>query len=332
MAKHRIAIIGAGLAGAAAARALSARGISTVVFDKGRGPGGRLSTRRAATDWGEVRFDHGAQFLTAEGKSFSQFLTDAHAHGAAAQWEGRVVSIDRGGNAEALRARARWVGTPSMNSLIKYALKDHDVRYGHRAVKAKGGPGKWMVHFEDGTLEGPFHALALTLPPEQLIEFLARSEGDYAEIITEAIASEIAPCWSVMCLPETEADLGFDGAKLLGGALRWMARNKSRPGRSGPEGWVLHASPDWSRAFLDSTPETVGKMLTEEAFIRFGLPMPKYVSAHRWLYAQVEKAPETAFALDDSGTVGCAGDWRLGGKAECGWDSGEALGESLQAL
>lgn len=332
MANQRVAVIGAGLAGAAAARALSARGFTPVLFDKGRGPGGRLSTRRADTEWGEIRFDHGAQFLTAEGDSFSRFLTEAQEQGAAAQWEGRVVSIDRGGNAEALRARSRWVGTPAMNTLIKHALKDHDVSFAHRAIKAKGGPGKWMIHFEDGSSQGPFHALALTLPPEQLIDFLARSDGDYAEMITEAIASEIAPCWAVMCVPETDADLGFDGAKLLGGALRWMARNNSRPGRSGPDGWVLHASPDWSRAFIDSDPETVARMLTEEAFIRFGLPTPKYVKAHRWLYALVETAPCTAFALDDTGTVGCAGDWRLGGRAECGWDSGEALGESLQVL
>jgi len=288
-----------------------------------------MSTRRVQTEQGEVRFDHGAQFVTAEGASFNQFLTQAHQHGAAAQWEGRVVSIDRGGNAEALRARSRWVGAPAMNSLIKHALKDQDVQFAKRAVKAKGGPGKWMVHFEDGQVDGPFQALALTLPPEQLIEFLARSDGDFADMITEAIASEIAPCWAVMCIPETQTDLGFDGAKLLGGALRWMARNNSRPGRSGPDGWVLHASPDWSRAFLESDPETVARLLTEEAFIRFGLPAPLFVQAHRWRYALVETAPETAFALDESGTVGCAGDWRLGGRAECGWDSGEALGESL---
>ena len=55
-----VAVIGAGMAGLAAARTLAAAGHAVQVFDKGRGIGGRLSTRR--TDYGA--FDHGAQYAT----------------------------------------------------------------------------------------------------------------------------------------------------------------------------------------------------------------------------------------------------------------------------
>ena len=41
-----IAVIGAGLAGISAARALIAHGHAVTIFDQGRGPGGRLATRR----------------------------------------------------------------------------------------------------------------------------------------------------------------------------------------------------------------------------------------------------------------------------------------------
>ena len=53
---ERIAIIGAGLAGLSAARALTAAGHTPVVFEKSRGLGGRLATRR--TEFGPI--DHGA--------------------------------------------------------------------------------------------------------------------------------------------------------------------------------------------------------------------------------------------------------------------------------
>ena len=43
----RVAIIGAGISGLACARQLVKAGVSVVVFDKGRGIGGRVATRRA---------------------------------------------------------------------------------------------------------------------------------------------------------------------------------------------------------------------------------------------------------------------------------------------
>ncbi|HAV50260.1 MAG TPA: deoxyribodipyrimidine photolyase, partial [Brevundimonas sp.] len=54
--RDRIAIIGAGLAGLAAGRALAETGMTPVIFEKSRGLGGRLATRR--TDFGPI--DHGA--------------------------------------------------------------------------------------------------------------------------------------------------------------------------------------------------------------------------------------------------------------------------------
>ena len=49
-AAERVAIIGAGLSGLVCARSLADDGLRVQVFDKARGPGGRLSTRRAG-DW-----------------------------------------------------------------------------------------------------------------------------------------------------------------------------------------------------------------------------------------------------------------------------------------
>ena len=46
-----IAIVGAGISGLMAATYLAEKGKAPVLFDKGRGPGGRMSTRR----FGEFR-------------------------------------------------------------------------------------------------------------------------------------------------------------------------------------------------------------------------------------------------------------------------------------
>jgi len=79
MAAAKIAILGAGLAGISAARALIARGHAVTIFDKGRGPGGRLATRRMEAAGRKLQFDHGAQYLRAEGAGFAAALVEAKA-------------------------------------------------------------------------------------------------------------------------------------------------------------------------------------------------------------------------------------------------------------
>ncbi len=327
----RAAVIGAGLAGAAAARALAQAGFTPVLFDKGRGPGGRLSTRRAETPQGEVRIDHGAQFVTAETAGFQALIDAAAAAGAAQAWQARLVSIDRAGGLQPLRPKARWVGVPGMSALVRTALDGQDVRFGARVRHLSGAPGAWHVHFEDGEADGPFERIALTVPPEQLMDILARTDADFSVLIEAARNAKIGPCWTVMAVLDAPFDPGFDGAQMLGGAIRWMACMKARPGWQGPECWVLQGSPDWSQAFLEAEPESVIRALCEEAFVRFGMPAPVWSRAHRWRYALVQQGAGTPCALDPSGTLGVGGDWRLGPRAELAWTSGLALGDALGA-
>ena len=87
----RVAIIGAGMAGLAAARLLREAGASCTIFDKSRGLGGRMATRRT----GDFSFDHGAQYFTARGPRFRALVDDWSAAGHAAGWYGGPSSARR---------------------------------------------------------------------------------------------------------------------------------------------------------------------------------------------------------------------------------------------
>ena len=63
-----ILVVGAGMAGLAAARHLRQAGCQVLLVDKGRRPGGRLATRSL----GSGVFDHGAQYFTARDPYFQQ--------------------------------------------------------------------------------------------------------------------------------------------------------------------------------------------------------------------------------------------------------------------
>jgi renalase len=64
----RIAIIGAGLTGIAAARHLRALGLAPTLYEKSRGYGGRCATKR----WQDCRIDHGAQYFTLRDSAFRE--------------------------------------------------------------------------------------------------------------------------------------------------------------------------------------------------------------------------------------------------------------------
>ncbi|RYE52407.1 MAG: FAD-binding protein, partial [Rhizobiaceae bacterium] len=101
----RFAIIGSGMAGLACADALASAGHSAELFDKGRGAGGRMATRRMHTPLGQVSIDHGAQYFTVRDPGFAQLVARWRSAGIATPW------VPAGKDA--------WIGIPGMNAVIK---------------------------------------------------------------------------------------------------------------------------------------------------------------------------------------------------------------------
>ena len=104
-----IAIIGAGLAGLSCATALEAAGHDVTLFDKGRAPGGRMSTRRIETTAGTASFDHGAQYFTVRDPAFRAETARWQAAGLAAPWPAAGPDA--------------WVGTPGMTAPVRTLAK-----------------------------------------------------------------------------------------------------------------------------------------------------------------------------------------------------------------
>lgn len=78
----RIAIIGAGLAGLTCGKALQQAGHDVVIFEKSRGIGGRLATRRAEPFY----FDHGVAAFTASDDDFQSFVNQLLTEEVVAVW------------------------------------------------------------------------------------------------------------------------------------------------------------------------------------------------------------------------------------------------------
>jgi renalase len=114
------------------------------------------------------------------------------------------------------------------------------------------------------------------------------------------------------------------------GPVAWIARNDSKPGRdSAPETVVVHATPAWSRAHLDDSAEGAAAALLSDLRPQIGDAEPAFRMVHRWLYARVEQAAGTPYLWDPARQVGACGDWAVGPRVECAFDSGEALAGAI---
>ena len=168
--------------------------------------------------------------------------------------------------------------------------------------------------------------MLLAVPAPQAVPLLQQAAPELASL---AAGAHMRGCWALMLRFAAPVDLPFDAAFVNDGPLRWIARDSSKPGRSGPETWLLHASSEWSQAHLEQEADAVAAELLH-AFTQLGGPAPQAWAAHRWRYADTEPALEQGCAWHGEHAIGLCGDWLNGGKVEGAWRSGRLL--ARQAL
>jgi predicted NAD/FAD-dependent oxidoreductase len=315
-----VGIVGAGVSGLVAARTLADRGVGITVFEKARGPGGRLSTRRT----GELAFDHGAQYFTVRGEPFRRTVSSWGESGLVARWDGRI-GVAVGGKVEPKEAGPeRFVGVPRMSSIARHLADSLDVRYGTRVERLEPAGAGWRLVAADGKDLGRFDVVIVTAPPAQSAALLA----PVPDLAAAVAAVRMLPAQAVMAAFDTRLDLPYDGLFFPEDApLSWAARNSSKPGRPPTEAWVLHGSPGWSARNLETSREAVAETLLTSLVDATGaaLPAPSFVTTHRWLYALAEEPLDAGCLFDAERRIGVAGDWCRRSRVEGAFLSGDAL-------
>ena len=85
----KAAVVGAGFAAAVLAKPLADQGWQLSFFEKSRGTGGRMTTRRHEG----VSFDHGTPYFTARTARFRQYLQPFIDEGLVQDWSPRVQTL-----------------------------------------------------------------------------------------------------------------------------------------------------------------------------------------------------------------------------------------------
>ena len=327
--KAKVAVVGAGLSGLACANALSRSGHAVRIFDKGRGPGGRASTRRSEIDGVEVSFDHGAQYFTMRDPELAARVAKWEQRGVVQRWEGRIAVLGEGGAVESYSTKDRYVGTPGMSAIAQYLAHGQDLRCGVTVSRIQRDGRGVRVLDQSGSSLGEFDFVVVTAPPAQTKALVSAA----SETIAARAASVVMmPCWAVMAAFEPGLDLPYDGAFINEGPLSWIARTSSKPSRTDrPDRWVLHASATWSTSHLEDERDAVAHELLEACFEATGAPRlaPIWTHAHRWRYALAENALEDGCLLDPEAHVAACGDWTCGNRVEGAFLAGLAAARAV---
>lgn len=326
--RPRVAVIGAGISGLCLSRALLEDGLDVVTFEKSRGPGGRMSTRRAAES--RYSFDHGAQFFTARAPEFVQQVADWQAAGVVAPWPGRLGQISGGQFIPEPTRHPRFVGVPRMSALTRHLSAGLQAQVATRIDALEQTSDGWRLHSTAGEVFGTFDVVISTAPSPQTAPLLAPHSPALA---ARADAAEMLPCFCLMLAFPAPLRVPFDAARLDTPPLGWIARNTSKPGRAEAECWVLHADAAWSKEHLEDDKAAVGQEMLASFTALTGAGEPEFSSLHRWRYARASGpfTEQEPILWDAQLGLGACGDWLAGERVEEAWRSAQAMAQTVRS-
>lgn len=304
--------MGAGIAGASCAGHLAAAGWAVDVFDKARGVGGRLSSRRLEQGWASL----GTPFISAKRDPFRSQLREWTRQGwlepvRGDVWQGRAtVSWSQA------HLQNHYRPMIETSKLVRALLGDATL---HTLAPVASLRARTIV-MQDGQEHGDYSCVICSVPTPQALPML-----ESLPLLRERLSDvHYRPIWSFLMRWEggpAANVIQFDD-HLLSLAVRQVS--------DGPGLWTVHSSHEFAETYLEASVEEASTRAASALMGLLGLPWPVEVEAsHLWRYAQPAASTGGFWLSDRESRVALIGDGIAGEGVERAWESGIRLAQAL---
>ena len=296
------------MTGLSAARILTQKGHEVTVLDKGRGFGGRMSTRTIEN----AKADHGAQYFSVKTPEFQVLISELQTENVTAEWH------------LAQRDNVRYVGAKGMNMIPKKLASSLNVLVNEKVILIESN----KVKTESGNVYD-FDNLVITIPIPQVIDLFQNSKIDFSNYDKTVLAQiEYQPCIAVMAVLKKPTEIVSGGIILENQPVAWIADNFQKGITEIPTA-TIHASATYSSKRFDDDLQEVANDLLSSVNQHI---MPENIvsfQTHRWKFSNATKRYEKPFYQVESTNIFLGGDGFGMGNVEGAFLSGYYLGMNL---
>ena len=308
----RAGIVGAGISGASCAGVLAAAGWEVDIFDKARGAGGRLSTRRFEEGWATL----GSQFISAKRDPFRSQLREWVRQGWLVPVRGKIWKG---------RATVSWAQAHLQNhyrpliptsQLVRNLLGTARLHTQTRVATIR--PRTLIL--ESGEIRGEYDCVICSVPSPQaipMLEALPRLRDRLAESV------HYRPVWTFLMRWEGGPDaevIQFDD-DMLNIAVRQA---------EGAGVWAVHSTHEFAETYLQASVVEAGTRAASALMGLLGLQWPVEIeAAHLWKLARPSSSAGGFWLSDRENRVALIGDGIAGAGVERAWESGTRFAQAL---
>jgi renalase len=300
-----VVVVGAGIAGVACARALTAAGVEVRVLERSRVVGGRMASRRLHGR----PVDLGAAYFTVSDPGFAQIVDGWQTAGLARPWTDTLAIIGDGARGSSA-GPMRWAAPGGLRSLVVALAEGLDVTLEHEVSRV--GPGPVV----DGEA---VDAAVLAMPDPQAARLLDPAPASIADRAWNPVVT-VAGGWQQRSWADLPAAFVNDHP-----VLALVADDGDRRGDGAPV-LVAHSTAAVARAH-DADPDGAVPAVLDALRELLGVGEPLWTHAHRWRFAAPADARAATFGLEDG--IGLAGDGWGRSRVEAAWRSGTDLGQAI---
>lgn len=296
----RVIVVGAGLSGLMAAQSLHGAGHNVTVFDKGRGVGGRLATRRI----GDATLDHGAQFFTVRSETFAQHVNSWVNAGVVNEWCRGFADND---------GHPRYVGTRGMSGIAKHLAQGLDVRVAHLVFSLEMNNNLVTVITDDGERH-ECDAVILTAPLPQSFSLMFGAGIEMPTDLRSIDYDRTLGLLAVLDSPNHNVP-SPGGLQFPDNTFSFIGDNSAKRVSSVPS-LTFHANTEFSLTHFDDDLDTIHRLLLEAATPWLGKAHIIESQPKKWRFATPQRSWPDPCWVAPGGRIVLAGDVFAGPKVE----------------